>query len=159
MALRPKLKLEFRKACTTARATLSFQRPALADVVLTLGIASLTIVGLGLLGVPGYHKLQLRAKSAAVIGNAATLQLAAESYAAAHGGQYAGNVEDLVRYLPGKRAPVNPYSAEDIVFRGGAGDLTYQVRQQTRTYVIRAYAKGPGGKPKLVASLAGHGER
>lgn len=137
----------------------SGRRPRLADVVLAVGVVSLSLVCLGLLAVPGLHKLQLRAKSAAVIGNAATLQLAAESYAAVHQGRYAEQALDLLPYLPDDSAPKNPYTAKQITFGGAAGDLTYRSPSRGNDYVIQAFALGPGGRPRLVSTLTGRRPR
>jgi len=155
MALATKFKPDFRALAGQARASLSFKRPELPDVIMAVGCISLVVVCLGLLGVPAYHKLQLRAKSAAVIGNAATLQLAAESYAAVHQGTYAEDPLDLLPFLPSDSAPVNPYTADNIEFQGVAGGLTYRSPTRGRDYVIQAFAKGPGDNAILVRTLTG----
>jgi hypothetical protein len=125
------------------------------DVVLAVGTISLIVVCLGLLAVPGYHRLQLKAKASAVISNAATLQLAAETYAAAHQGRYAEHALDMLPYLPQGTAPVNPYTSAASSFQGAAGDLTYRSPTRGRDYVIQAFAIGPGAEPRLVATLTG----
>lgn len=155
MALAIKFKPDWGALAARAKASLTFRRPELPDVVLAVGCISLVVVCLGLLGVPAYHKLQLRVKSAAVIGNAATLQLAAESYAASHQGRYAEDALDLLPFLPADTAPVNPYTADNIDFQGGPGDLTYRSPTRGRDYVIQAFAKGPGDDAILVRTLTG----
>jgi hypothetical protein len=130
-------------------------RPTVPDLVLGLGSVSLILVCLGLLAVPAYHHLQLRAKAAAVVGNAATLQLAAETFASVNQGRYAEHVEDLVPYLPKASAPRNPYTAGPIAFRAEAGDLTYRSPTRGGDYVIQAFAMGPGGEPVLARTMSG----
>jgi type II secretory pathway pseudopilin PulG len=129
------------------------------DLVFAIGTVSLVLVGLGLLAVPVWHASTLRAKASAVLDNAATLQLAAETYAAGHQGRYADDVLDLLPYLPRDSAPRNPYTGRGIVFGGGPGDLTYGSPIRGQDYVIRAWAVGPGGKRLLVGSLSGRRER
>lgn len=155
MALALNFKPDLRGLWAQARGKLVFRKPSLPDVVLAVGTISLVVVCLGLLGVPGYHRLRMRAKAAAVVGNAATVQLAAETYAASHEGHYATDPLDLLPYLPADSPPVNPYSADRIEFRGAAGDLTYRSSKRGTDYVIEAFAMGPGGKPKLVETLRG----
>ena len=153
MALAKRFKPDMGTLVARARTGLTFQRPQLPNVILAVGCISLVAVSLGLLGVPAYHKLQLRAKSAAVVGNAATLQLAAESYAAVNQGRYAEDALDLLPYLPADSAPANPYTDDEIVFRGGPGDLTYRSPTRGGDYVIQAFAMGPNRKPRLVKTL------
>ena len=134
------------------------KRPALPDLVLTIGTASLVLVCLGLLSVPAVHRLTLRAKAAAVVGNAATVQLAAETFASAHQGRYAEDARDLLPYLPDDTAPANPYTSREIEVLGKPGDLTYRSPSRGGDYVIQAFAMGPGGRPRLVKTLTGRSE-
>ena len=133
--------------------------PRLPDLMLGIGVASLVLVGIGALGVPAYHQLRLRAKASAVVGNAMTVQLAAETYAAAHQGRYAEDALDLLPYLPRDAAPANPYTGRGLGFDGAPGDLTYRSPTRGRDYVIQAWAMGPGGQPRLVRTLSGHAPR
>jgi hypothetical protein len=137
------------------RRTSDLSRPTGPDLVLSLGSVSLILVCLGLFAVPAYHHLQLRAKAAAVMGNAATLQLAAETYAAVNQGRYAEHVEELLPYLPGASAPVNPYTTAPAGFGAEPGQLTYRSPTRGRDYVIQAFAMGPGGEPRLARTLSG----
>ncbi len=149
------IKLDWRGWLARAKALLVFKKPTLPDVVLAVGTVGLVVVCLGLLGVPAYHTMKMRAKSAAVVGNAATLQLAAESYAAVHQGRYAEDALDLLPFLPADSAPVNPYTDDEIVFRGEAGDLTYRSPTRGGDYVIQAFAMGPEKRPRLITTLTG----
>ncbi len=154
MSLALNLKPNLPQLVARLRAGLVGRRPELPDVVLAVGSISLVIVCLGLLGVPAYHQLQLRAKAAAVVGNAATVQLAAETYAAAHQGRYADDPLDLLPYLPADTAPLNPYTGRKLEFLGAAGDLTYRSATGAE-YRIEAYAMGRGGRPRLIRTLSG----
>ncbi len=155
MAMALKMKLDWQGWPARAKTLVVFRKPDLPDVILTAGTAGLVVVCLGLLGVPAYTTLKMRAKSSAVVGNAATLQLAAESYAAVNQGRYAEDALDLLPYLPADSAPVNPYTEDKIVFRGGPGDLTYRSPSRGGDYVIQAFAMGPDKKPRLVKTLIG----
>ncbi len=156
MTMAMKINLDWHGLLARAKALLVFKKPEMPDVVLTAGAVGLVVVCLGLLGVPAYHTLKMRAKSSAVVGNAATLQLAAESYAAANQGRYAEDALDLLPFLPADSAPVNPYTDDVIVFRGGAGDLTYRSPTRGGDYVIQAFAMGPGQAPRLITTLSGN---
>jgi hypothetical protein len=155
MAMALKMKLDWQGWLARAKTLVVIRKPELPDVILTAGTAGLVVVCLGLLGVPAYTTLKMRAKSAAVVGNAATLQLAAESYAAVNQGRYAEDALDLLPYLPADSAPANPYTDDEIVFRGGPGDLTYRSPTRGGDYVIQAFAMGPDKKPRLVKTLIG----
>jgi hypothetical protein len=155
MTMALKIKLDWQGWQARVKLMLVFNKPELPDVILTAGTVGLVVVCLGLLGVPAYTTLKMRAKSAAVVGNAATLQLAAESYAAVNQGRYAEDALDLLPYLPADSAPVNPYTDDEIVFLGAPGDLTYRSPTRGRDYVIQAFAMGPNKTPRLVKTLAG----
>jgi len=150
---------QWREIMARAKTGANWRALQLPDVVLSLGSVSLVVVCLGLFSVPSYHNLQLRAKATAVVGNAATLQLAAETYAARHQGRYAEDALDLLSYLPAASAPRNPYTTEVNTFQGVAGDLTYRSPTRGGDYVIQAFALGRGGEPRLVATLAGKSSR
>jgi hypothetical protein len=122
-----------------------------STLVLSLGTASLVLVCLFLLAIPGYIHLKGRAQLAAVRGNAATVQLAAETYAAAHQGRYPTDHLDLLPYLPEDRAPDNPLTGGRLLFQGGEGDLTYRSPTNGGDYVIQAYGRrNEGGFPVLL---------
>ena len=148
-----------REIMARAKAGVIWRRPQLPDVVLSLGTVSLVVVCLGLLSVPAYHDLQLRAKASAVVGNAATLQLAAETYAAGHRGRYPEDALDLLPYLPAASAPTNPYTDAANKFQGAAGDLTYRSPTRGGDYLIQAFAMGRGGQARLVATYTGKSPR
>jgi len=94
------------------------------DLVLAIGSTSMIVVFLFLLGIPAFHYLEGRAQQAAVRSNAATLQLAAETYAAANMGHYPEDPLDLISFLPGDEPPLNPFTGKATLFRSQAGDLT-----------------------------------
>ena len=130
-------------------------KPDWPNLVLCFGVASLVLVCLFLLAVPGYFHLKNRAQLAAVRGNAATVQLAAETYAAAHQGAYPVDYLDLLPYLPGDRAPKNPLTGKVSLFKGGEGDLTYRSPTRGSDYVIQAYGRQDGGRAALLLTLKG----
>jgi len=129
------------------------------DLVLAIGSASMIVVFLFLLGIPAFHYLKGRAQEAAVRGNAATLQLAAETYAAANMGQYPEDPLDLIRYLPGDEPPLNPFTGKAALFRSQAGDLTYRSPTNGQDYVIEAWGKGKANHPKRILLLKGRKPR
>ena len=126
-----------------------------SNLVLCLGSASLVLVVLFLLGIPGYQHLKGRVELAAVRGNAATVQLAAETYAAAHLGQYPTDHLDLVPYLPQDQAPLNPLTGNKTLFKGGQGDLTYRSPTNGGDYVIQAYGRESRGRVPVLLTLKG----
>jgi hypothetical protein len=129
------------------------------DLVLAAGTLILLLVCLFLLGVPAYQRLHVKAQEAAIKGNAATLQLAAESYAAANLGRYPEDVLDLLPYLPGDHAPANPYTGAASLFKGEAGDLTYRSPTRGRDYVIQAWGRDNAGDARLIMTLKGRAPR
>jgi hypothetical protein len=130
-------------------------RPAVGDLVFSAGAASLVLSLVFVLSEPTRARLQARSDEATIAANAATLQLAAETHAAANGGHYARQAQDLLPWLPGGQAPRNPYTGEPTLFRGSAGDLTYRP-SPGGGYVIEAW--GPGGaRPRLLATLRSGG--
>lgn len=136
-----------------------FKTDALPDLVMVVGCVSLILVCLFLLAVPAFHHLQSQACQSAVKGNAMTLQLAAESYAASHQGQYPLDPIDLVPYLPGDTAPENPYTHERMSFKIGAGDLTYRSPTQGQDYIIEAWAADKDREPYKLLVLKGKADR
>ena len=134
-------------------------RPDWSTVVLGLGTVSLVVVLLFLLGVPGYRHLKGRAQLAAVRGNAATVQLAAETYAASHQGEYPTDPLDLIPLLPGDRAPLNPFTGKPVQFRGEPGGLTYRSPTNGGDYVIQAFGKQTGRQTPLLMTLKGTADR
>lgn len=130
-------------------------RPAMADLVFSAGAASLVLSVLFVVSEPVRARLQARSDEAAIAASAATLQLAAETHAAANGGQYARNALELLPWLPGGEAPRNPYTRDRTLFRGIAGDLTYRPAPGGG-YVIEAWGKG-AARPRLLATLRGVG--
>ena len=129
--------------------------PKLPDIVLSVGLASLVVVGLGVFGYPLLSEMNRQNKEEAALANAATLQLAAESFAASHQGRYAELAVDLLPYLPDNSAPVNPYTADKMLFQSVAGDLTYRLSEKDRSYVIEVYSEGRGHEPQLLRTLVG----
>jgi len=131
----------------------------LPDLALALGSVSLILVGLVVLATPGYRYLQNRAQESAILGNAATVQLAAETYAASHGGRFPEDALDLLPYLPEDRSPTNPVSGKPLAFRGGPGDLTYRSPTRGSDYIIEAWGGADDGKRHLLLSLSGRKPR
>jgi len=129
------------------------------DLVLAIGSASMIVVCLFLLGIPAFHYLEGRAREAAVRGNAATLQLAAESYAAANLGLYPQDPLDLIMYLPGDIPPQNPFTGKPTVFQVVPGDLTYRSPTKGQDYVIEAWGPGPNSQPKRILVIKGRKPR
>ncbi len=125
------------------------------DLILTLGTMSLTATILFLLGIPGFSILENRTHLVTVNGNAATLQLAAESYAAQNQGRYPEDPLDLVPFLPRQQAPLNPFLHTDSLFRGAPGDLTYRSPTGGGDYVIQAWGPDDNGQPYLLLTLSG----
>lgn len=91
----------------------------------------------------------------AVRRNAATLQLAVESYAAANLGAYPADIHAVLPWLPQDRPPANPVTGRPVEFRDLPGDLTYRRDPDGRRYVIEAWAPHPDPKPRLLLRLGG----
>ena len=128
-------------------------RPALADLVCAAGAASLVLSVLFVVNAPELNRLQARSSEEKIVANAATLQLAAETYAALNGGRYPRDVLELLPLLPEGAAPRNPYTDEPTMFRGVAGDLTYRPAAGG-SYVIEAWGRG-AARPQRLAMLRG----
>lgn len=129
------------------------------DLVLALGTVSLLVVLMILTGLPAYRMMRNRAFLVEIKGNAATLQLAAETYGAAHLGQYPTDPLDLVPYLPGGEPPLNPLTGDRTLFRVVPGDLTYRSPTHGHDYVIEAWGPGPEKLPQRLTILQGHSPR
>lgn len=130
-------------------------RPAVSDLVFSAGAASLVLSLVFVLSEPTRVRLQAHSDEAMVAANAATLQLAVETFAAANGGHYARDARELLPWLPGGQAPRNPYTGQPTLFRGDAGDLTYRPAPGGG-YVIEAWGAG-GARPRLLATLRSGG--
>ncbi len=129
------------------------------DLVLAIGSASMILVFLFLMGIPAFQYLQRRAYETAVRGNAATLQLAAETYAASNQGLYPTDARDLIEYLPYDEPLANPYTGKDGVFRNVAGDLTYRSPTNGLDYVIEAWGPGKDEQARRLIVLKGRQPR
>lgn len=128
-------------------------RKHVPDIVLGVGVTCLVAVCLFLLGAPAEKVLRRRVVEAEVCGNAATLQLAAETYAARNEGRYPEDPLDLLSYLPGDTAPLNPLTGKTLIFRGEPGDLTYRSPSRGRDYVIEAWGEGDAGRARRLLVL------
>ncbi len=133
----------------------SMHRPGRDDVVLALGILVLTSALLLLTGVSLFNRLEAGTRLVAVKGNAATLQLAAESFARQHLGRYPTSAADLLTYLPGHQPPANPLDGRPLTFARRPGDVTYTPLDGGRGYRIKAWIYGPQGGCRELLTLAG----
>jgi hypothetical protein len=128
-----------------------FGRPSLPDLILSVGAASLVLSVVYVLTGPARQILDGRSREATVLANAATLQLAAESFAAGNLGRYPADVLELLPYLPAGDAPRNPFTGDKTRFCGAVGDLTYRPGTGGG-YVIEAW--GPGAvRPRRLGTL------
>lgn len=126
-------------------------RPLRADLVLWTGAACLVAASLFVFAGPGLRQVRQASVDTAIRTNAATLQLAAESYAAAHQGTYPADPHDLLPWLPRERPPTNPLDGQPVRFRGEAGDLTYRSPTGGRDYVIEGWGRRSGAaRPVIV---------
>ena len=132
-----------------------WKSPSTPDLVLTFGTVSLVLVCLFLLGAPALNHLKNKARTAEVKGNAATLQLAAETYAFRNLGRYPNDPLDLLEYLPGDVAPNNPYTGQPLRFRNEPGDLTYRSPSRGGNYIIEAWGTGQSGRTERMLVLSG----
>lgn len=130
-------------------------RAAAADLVFSLGAATLVVTIVFVLSEPARARLKARTDETVIAANAATLQLAAETYAACNGGRYPRTARELLPFLEQGLAPRNPYTGEPTLFRGIAGDVTYRTAAGDG-YVIEAWGKG-AARPRLLARLHGAG--
>lgn len=129
-------------------------RPSLPDAVFVAGAACLVAAIVVVVAAPAAGRLRAQTRAAAVLDNAATVQLAAESFAAAHAGRYPTEAGELLPYLPRRKAPRNPYTGRAMTFSGGVGDVTYRSPTAGRDYVIEAWGTGDA-RPGLLATLRG----
>lgn len=129
-------------------------RPPLGDLVLALGAASLALSLLWVVTGPSRERILDQGRAARTVANAATLQLAAETYAAANRGQYPRDARALLSWLPEGRAPRNPYTGEGCLFRAGPGEVTWQ-RLPGTGYIIEAWGPGAGGPCRLASFHSG----
>lgn len=132
-------------------------RPArlpLGDLVLAVGAASLALSVLWVVTGPSREGILDRGRAARTVANAATLQLAAETYAAANAGQYPRDARALLPWLPEGRAPRNPYTGEGCLFRAAPGEVTWQ-RLSGSGYVIEAWGRGAAGPARLATFRSG----
>ena len=120
-----------------------------ADLVLWTGAACLVAASLFVFAGPGLKQVRKASLETAVRANAATLQLAAESYAAAHQGRYPDDPHDLLPWLPDDRPPANPLSGEPVGFRPEPGGVTYRSPSGGRDYIIEGWGTG-GSRPVIV---------
>ncbi len=127
--------------------------PKRDDLILAVGALTLTIAVVLAAGLPLLNHLEARARLVAVKGNAATMQLAAESYAQQHLGQYPESVGDLVPYLPQAKSPRNPLDGKPLQFAERPGDVTYTLAPDKRGYRIKAWMYGPGGTCRELMTL------
>lgn len=149
---RPKLprpKLALPDAATLDPRHWRIGRSVLPDLWLAVGAASLVLSVLYVVMGPAREQVRMRAAEVETRNNAATLQLAAETYAAAHLGRYPRDVRELLPYLPGGAAPRNPFSGDPVTFRAAGGDLTWRT-QAGGDYVIEAWGPGPARPSRLV---------
>jgi hypothetical protein len=129
-------------------------RLPLGDLMLALGAASLALSVLWVVTGPSRERILDQGRAARTVANAATLQLAAETYAAANRGQYPRDARALLSWLPEGRAPRNPYTGEGCLFRAGPGEVTWQ-RLPGTGYVIEAWGPGAGGPCRLASFHSG----
>ena len=125
-------------------------RPSRADLVLWLGSVSLVAASLFVFAGPGLQQVQRASLETAIRTNAATLQLAAESYAAAHQGQYPADPHDLLPWLPGDCPPSNPLSGDPVRFLPQPGDVTYRSPTGGRDYVIEGWGRRAAMVPPVI---------
>ncbi len=128
-------------------------RSALPDLALAVGSASLVLSILYVVMGPAREQVQMQTAEAVTKNNAATLQLAAESYAAANLGRYPRDVRELLPYLPDGQAPRNPFNGDPTLFRAASGDVTWHT-QAGGDYVIEAWGPGPA-RPRRLVTLRG----
>jgi hypothetical protein len=121
--------------------------PDRADLVLMAGGICLVATALFVFAGPGLKELRQAKLEEAVRGNAATLQLAAESYAAAHLGRYPADARELVPWLPDDAPPLNPLTGEAVGFTAAPGDLTYRLSTGGRDYVIQGWGTADAATP------------
>lgn len=129
--------------------------PSRDDTLLAVGVLVLVSSLLMLVGIPVLNHLEARARLVAVKGNAATLQLAVESFARQHMGNYPTDVAEVLTYLPQAKAPTNPLDGKPLQFAPRPGDVTYTSLGQGCGYRIKAWIYGPQEKCRELITLKG----
>ena len=124
------------------------------DLVLAVGAASLVLSVLWVVTAPAREQILDRGRATRTVANAATLQLAAETFAAANQGRYPRDARALVAWLPERRAPRNPYTGDACLFRAAPGEVTWR-RLPGTGYVIEAWGRGPDGACRLATFHSG----
>ncbi len=134
---------------------LAARRPAAPDLVLAVGAASLLAAVLFVFASPTLDALGRAVTDSAIRGNAATVQLAVETWAAANLGAYPDDVHRVLPWLPHDRPPRNPVTGRPVEFRPAPGDVTYRPLADGRGYVIEAFAPDAGPAPRVLLRLEG----
>ena len=80
--------------------------------VIELVVVLAIVAVLASIGIPNYVAMQNRAKDAAVLNSAHTVQLAAEDYSVMHDGVYSDLAADLVPLFPDALLLENPYTRQ-----------------------------------------------
>ena len=135
-----------------------FAAPDLPDLVLAAGALSLVGALLFVFSAPVAANLRRAVTESAIRGNAATVQLAVESYAAANLGAYPADVHQALPWLPHDRPPANPLTGRPVEFRDLPGDLTYRCDPDRGRYVIEAWAPDGAGGARLLQRLTGRAD-
>ena len=133
-----------------------WRRPTLpdrSDLALGAGLVCLLAALLFVFAGPGLQEVRRSSLETAVRNNAATLQLAAETYAAAHQGRYPADPHDLLPWLPDDRPPLNPLTGRPVDFRPEPGDLTYRTPNPGQDYLIEGWGAATAAAP--VVTLRG----
>ena len=89
----------------------------LADVLVVIGL-------LAAIAIPSYESMRIQAREAAAVAAAHTVQVAAEDFAAAHGGVYSDQEADIRPRLPGGGLLEN-------AFTGGATEPQFGIAAAT----------------------------
>ena len=131
------------------------RKPDRDELVLATGVITLLLAITLLLGLPFLNRLEAQGRMATVKGNAATVQLAVESFARQHRGAYPESVGDFLAYLPLGQAPENPLSGRPVTFTPKPGDVTYTLLTGGRGYRIQAWTYGPGETCRQARELSG----
>lgn len=125
------------------------------DYVLAGGALVLAVSIVLLLSLPLLNRVQANIRLEAIRDNAATVQLAVESYARQNLGRYPQSVTELVACLPDGEPPVNPLDGKRVAFVRRPGDVTYTLLPDGRRYRIEAWTYGPGETCRRAAILDG----
>ena len=99
--------------------------PVRAGFTLIELMVVIVIIGvLAALGIPNYMNMLSYSKEADVVSTAHTVQLAAETYAIDHDGQYSDQAVDLLPRLPRSSLLRNPFTGENTEPQFGAEAAT-----------------------------------